>query len=105
MKSGRAYVKISGSYRISEKRPDFPDATPMAQALIAANPDRVVWGTDWPHPDSAFGVGRSLAEIAPPFPVDNGLVLNQLPKWAADPAIRRKILVDNAARLYDFPAG
>jgi predicted TIM-barrel fold metal-dependent hydrolase len=105
VKSGRAYVKISGSYRISEKRPDFPDATPMAQALIAANPDRVVWGTDWPHPDSAFGVGRSLAEIAPPFPVDNGLVLNQLPKWAADSAIRRKILVDNAARLYDFPAG
>ena len=102
VKSGHAYVKISGSYRISEKTPDFPDATPMAQALIAANPDRVVWGTDWPHPDSAFGQGRSLSEIAPPFPVDDGLVLNQLPKWAPDPAIRRKILVDNAARLYGF---
>jgi predicted TIM-barrel fold metal-dependent hydrolase len=102
VKSGRAYVKISAAYRISAKGPDFSDATPMAQALIAANPDRIVWGTDWPHPDSAAGRGRSLSEIAPPFPVDNGLVLNQLPKWAADPAIRRKILVDNAARLYDF---
>ncbi len=102
VKSGRAYVKISGAYRISDKAPDFTDATPFAQALIATNPDRVVWGTDWPHPDSAFGRGRALTEIAPPFPVDDGLLLNQLPKWAADPAIREKILVDNAARLYDF---
>jgi predicted TIM-barrel fold metal-dependent hydrolase len=105
VKSGRAYVKISGSYRISDVRPDFPDATPMAQALIAANADRVVWGSDWPHPDSSFGRGgRNLAEVAPPFPIDDGLVLNQLPKWTGDPLIRRKILVDNAARLYDFPA-
>jgi predicted TIM-barrel fold metal-dependent hydrolase len=102
VKSGRAYVKISGAYRISDKAPDFSDAVPLAQALIAANPDRVVWGTDWPHPDAAFGRGRTLSEIAPPFPVDDGLLLNQLPKWAVDPAIREKILVDNAARLYDF---
>jgi predicted TIM-barrel fold metal-dependent hydrolase len=100
--SGRAYVKISGAYRISDKAPDFPDAAPMAQALISANPDRIVWGTDWPHPDSSFGRGRPLTEIAPPFPVDDGLLLNQLPKWAADTAIRKKILVDNAVRLYDF---
>jgi len=102
VKSGHAYVKISGSYRASEKGPDFPDVVPFAQALIAANPDRVVWGSDWPHPDSEFGRGHGLTEIAPPFPVDDGLVLNQLPKWASDPSIRRKILVDNAARLYDF---
>jgi predicted TIM-barrel fold metal-dependent hydrolase len=105
VKSGHAYVKISGSYRASEKAPDFPDVTPFAQALIAANPDRVVWGSDWPHPDSEFGRNHALTEIAPPFPVDDGLVLNQLPKWAGDPAIRRKILVDNAARLYDFADG
>ncbi len=104
VRSGRAYVKISGSYRISDSAPDYPDATSMAQALIAANPDRVVWGSDWPHPDSGAGRGRSLAEIAPPFPIDDGLVLNQLPKWTTDPAVRSKILVDNAMRLYDFPA-
>jgi predicted TIM-barrel fold metal-dependent hydrolase len=102
VKSGRAYVKISAAYRISDRAPDFSDTAPLAQALISANPDRVVWGSDWPHPDSAFGVGRALTEIAPPFPVDDGLLLNQLPKWAADPAIRQKIVVENAARLYDF---
>jgi predicted TIM-barrel fold metal-dependent hydrolase len=105
VKSGRAYVKISGAYRTSDKAPDFPDALPLAQALVAANPDRVVWGSDWPHPDSAFGRGRPLTDIAPPFPVDDGLLLNQLPKWTLDPAIREKTLVDNAARLYDFADG
>lgn len=102
VKSGRAYVKISAPYRTSNKGPDFPDTLSLAQALIAANPDRVLWGTDWPHPDSAYGRGRPLTDIAPPFPVDNGLVFNQLPLWASDTAIRSKILVDNAARLYDF---
>lgn len=102
VKQGRAYVKISGAYRTSSKGPDFADATPLAQALIAANPDRIVWGTDWPHPDSSFGRGRPLTDIAPPIAVDDGLLLNQLPKWAANSALRQKILVENAARLYDF---
>jgi predicted TIM-barrel fold metal-dependent hydrolase len=103
VKAGRAYVKVSAPYRISEKTPDFADVAPLAQALIAANPDRLVWGSDWPHPDSAFGVGKSLSEIAPPFVIDEGLVLGQVPNWTADPAIREKILVTNAARLYGFP--
>src|SRR5262245_20001537 len=102
VRTGKSYVKISGAYRASELGPDFADATPLALALIGANPDRIVWGTDWPHPDSAFGRGRSLSEIAPPFAVDDGLLLNQLPRWTADAAIRRKILVDNPSRLYDF---
>jgi predicted TIM-barrel fold metal-dependent hydrolase len=102
VRSGRAYVKISGAYRTSSKAPDFPDALPLAQALIAANPDRIVWGTDWPHPDSAYGRGKPLTDIAPPFPIDNGLLFNQLPLWATDAAIRNKILVDNTARLYDW---
>jgi predicted TIM-barrel fold metal-dependent hydrolase len=98
VKSGHAYVKISGAYRSSEKSPDFADVLPLAQAIIAANPDRVVWGTDWPHP----GRGRSQTDIAPPHVVDDGLLLNQLPRWTSDPAIRKKILVDNPARLYGF---
>ena len=102
VKSGRVYVKISGAYRVSQKAPDFADVTPLAQALVAGNPDRIVWGTDWPHPNSDLGRGRPLTEIAPPFPIDDGLLLNQLPKWAPDAAIRRKILVDNPARLYGF---
>ena len=98
VKSGRAYVKISAAYRMSDRAPDFPDAPPIAQALIAANPDRIVWGSNWPHP----GRGATRTAIAPPYPNDDGLLLNQLPRWAPDPAIRRKILVDNPARLYGF---
>jgi predicted TIM-barrel fold metal-dependent hydrolase len=52
VKSGKAYVKISGAYRLSNKGPDYADAVPFAKALIAANADRLVWGTDWPHPNS-----------------------------------------------------
>src|SRR5260221_14431948 len=52
VKSDKAYVKISGSYRASDKAPDYPDVAPLAKALIAANAERIVWGTDWPHPDA-----------------------------------------------------
>ncbi len=100
VKSGRAYVKISGAYRLSDKGPDYADITPMAQALVAANPDRVVWGSDWPHTNP---VRRPPAEITPPAAIDDGLVLDQLVKWVPDASIRRKILVDNPARLYGFP--
>jgi predicted TIM-barrel fold metal-dependent hydrolase len=102
VKMGRAYVKISGAYRVSEKAPDYADVTPLAQALVAANSDRIVWGTDWPHPNSDWGRGKPLTEIAPPFPIDDGLLLNQLVKWVPDAATRKKILVDNPARLYGF---
>ena len=98
--SGRAYVKISGAYRASDKAPDFADATPLAQALVAANADRIVWGSDWPHPDSTAGRSKPLSEVTPPMPIDDGLVLNQLPKWVPDAATRKKILVDNPSRLY-----
>jgi predicted TIM-barrel fold metal-dependent hydrolase len=104
LKSGRAYVKISGAYRISEKSPDFADVTPLAQALVRANPDRIVWGTDWPHPDANYGRGKPLNEISPPVAIDDGLLMNQLAKWVPDPATRKKILVDNPAQLYGFDA-
>jgi predicted TIM-barrel fold metal-dependent hydrolase len=100
VKAGGAYVKISGAYRASALAPDYADATPLAQALIAANADRVVWGTDWPHPDGDSG--RPFTEVSPPVPVDDGRLLNQLPVWAPSAEVRRKILVTNPARLYGF---
>jgi len=103
VKSGKAYVKISGAYRASKLAPDFSDVIPLAKALIAANPDRIVWGTDWPHPNSARVQGRKVTDVAPLFQIDDGRLLNMLPVWAPDAAIRRKILVDNPARLYGFP--
>jgi predicted TIM-barrel fold metal-dependent hydrolase len=98
VKAGRAYVKISAAYRSSQKPPDFSDVAPIAQAIVAANPDRVVWGTNWPHP----GRGTSPTAIAPPYPADDGLMLDLLARWVPDAAIRKKILVDNPARLYGF---
>jgi predicted TIM-barrel fold metal-dependent hydrolase len=100
VKTGRAYVKISGAYRVSKNAPEFVDVTPLAQALVAANPERIVWGSDWPHPGAERG--KPLNEITAPYPIDDGLLLDQLPKWVPDAALRRKILVDNPARLYGF---
>ena len=70
-------------------------------ALISANPDRVVWGTDWPHP-AGTPPGGKPTDVTPLTQIDDGRLLNQLPVWAPDPRIRKKILVDNPARLYAF---
>jgi predicted TIM-barrel fold metal-dependent hydrolase len=102
VKSGKAYVKISGGYRASELAPDYPDAAPLARALIAANSDRMLWGTDWPHPNSVTPPDKKVTDVTPMFQIDDGALLNQLPLWAPEAAIRKKILVDNPARLYGF---
>ena len=102
VRSGVAYVKISGAYRASTLAPDYADCIPLAQALIAANPDRIVWGTDWPHPNSVTPPGKKSTDVTPLLQIDDGRLLNQLPVWAPDPAVRKKILVDNPARLYGF---
>ena len=95
-------MKISGAYRASNRGPDYADATPLAQALIAANADRIVCGTDWPHPDSVTPPGKQITDVTPLFQIDDGRLLNQLPVWAPDTTIRKKILVDNPTRLYGF---
>ena len=100
VRSGKAYVKISGAYRASTQGPDYPDAAPLAKALIAANPERIVWGTDWPHPNGA--AGKPATEVTPLFQIDDGRLLNQLPVWAPDAATRKAVLTDNPARLYQF---
>jgi len=86
----RCYVKISGSERISSAGPPFTDAIPFAQALIAAAPDRMLWGTDWPHPN-----------IAKHMPNDGDLV-DLIPLMMPDAATQKRILVDNPHRLYQF---
>jgi len=100
VRSGKAYVKISVT---AGPRTDYSGFEPLAKALIAANVDRIVWGTNWPHPNSTSAPGRKPTDVTPLWQVDDGLVLNQLPSWAPDAAVRKKILVDNPARLYGFP--
>jgi len=102
VKSGKAYVKISAPYRVSALGPPYEDVGALARALVAANPERILWGSDWPHTDSAHLPGRTATDVTPFLPIDDGLVLNQLPRWAPDPALRRTILTDNPARLYGF---
>ena len=100
LKMGKVYVKISAPYRSSEL-PDYSDVAPVAKALIAANPRRILWGSDWPHPGLPVP-GRNNSEITPFFQIDDGRVLNLLATWAPDPALRKTILVDNPAGLYGF---
>ncbi len=102
LRRGRVYVKLSAPYRISE-RADYGDAAAIARALIEAHPDRVVWGTDWPHSGGGGpGVRRDPGRIEPFRPEDDGRALNRFRTWAADAEQVRKILVDTPAGLYGF---
>lgn len=86
--AGRCWIKFTGTYRMSQA-PGFSDVLPMARALIDVAPDRVIWGSDYPH--------LSFADKA-------GLIAlyNLLGQWAPDPAVQRRILADNPAILFGF---
>jgi predicted TIM-barrel fold metal-dependent hydrolase len=101
VKSGKAYVKLSNADTLTRQQ-DLSDLTPYAKALISANPQRVVWGTAWPHPSAGAVPGRKPTDLALHRQTDDGQVLNMLAVWAPDAAMRKQILVDNAARLYGF---
>jgi predicted TIM-barrel fold metal-dependent hydrolase len=90
MKNDRFWVKVCGPERVSSMGPPFTDAVPFARALIAAAPERILWGTDWPHPN----VGKHM-------PNDGDLV-DLFAQMAPTAELQRKILVENPARLYGF---
>jgi len=100
VESGKGYVKISGAYRASISAPDYPDAAPLARALITANPKRILWGSDWPHPDTRSGGKRN--DVSPTLRIEDGHLLNLLATWVPDATLRKTILVDNPATLYAF---
>jgi predicted TIM-barrel fold metal-dependent hydrolase len=99
---GKAYVKLSGPYLVSTQGPSFPDLVALARSFIRANPERVLWGTNWPHPHAVHGKGPAAMEVTPLRQVDDGRIFNLLPLWAPDPLVRKAILADNPARLYGF---
>ncbi len=88
---GWCWAKLSGAHRLSQQAPDYPDARPFHEALVAANPERLVWGSDWPHP-------RVEGEMP-----DAGQLFALFQQWTPDLAVRERILVVNPARLYGFP--
>jgi predicted TIM-barrel fold metal-dependent hydrolase len=85
---GRAWIKLTGSYRISTA-PDFIDIDPMVAALIAVAPNRLIWGSDYPHLSFADKVGTV------------GL-FNLLQRWMPDAETKHKVLVENPAQLFGF---
>jgi 2-pyrone-4,6-dicarboxylate lactonase len=88
---GRLWAKVSGTYRLGATAPDYMEAKPFHDALVAANPDALVWGSDWPHP-------------RPEGPVPDARRLRDIfLAWTPDAAHRTAILSGNPARLYDFP--
>lgn len=91
VREGNTWIKLSGPNRLGVgDLPPWPEVVPLAHALIEANPDRMVWATDWPHPNK-FVVQPNDADL-----------IEQLELWAPDPEMRRRILVDNPETLYGF---
>ncbi|MES2975500.1 MAG: amidohydrolase family protein [Pseudomonadota bacterium] len=99
VESGKAYVKLSAPYRCAT-RDGYTDIDPLAALFIQANPQRMVWGSDWPHPRP--GSQPLATDISQPFDIDAVQVLAQLRRWAGDDAMLKTILADNPQRLYDF---
>jgi predicted TIM-barrel fold metal-dependent hydrolase len=98
--NGNAYVKLSAPYNHS-KLADWADVAPLAKSLIGTRPDRMLWGTNWPHPAATRG---PLTQISPYQRIDNPKLVAAFMEWCSDAAMRRMILVDTPARLYRFPA-
>ena len=90
LREKRFWVKLSAPMRFADARPPYPKVMPFAQALIDAGPDRVLWGSDWPH------------VVFDGFMPNDADLLDLLALWAPDADLRRKILVDNPAQLYGF---
>jgi predicted TIM-barrel fold metal-dependent hydrolase len=89
--SGRCWVKLSGAYYLDRDGPPFTRAAPFARELLRRDPERLVWATNWPHPEVS------------PVP-DNESLLAAMFDWVPDEATRHRILVDNPGKLYRFPA-
>jgi predicted TIM-barrel fold metal-dependent hydrolase len=98
VKARNTYVKLSAPYNLS-KRDDWADVTPLAKALIAAGPDRMLWGTNWPHPGNARG---PITAMTPYQVVDNPKLLLAFAQHCPDAAMRKMILVETPQRLYRF---
>jgi len=101
--TGNVYVKLSAPYRLTVWQDGRPptEARQIARALIDTRLDRMLWGTDWPHSGAWPGVARTRDRSEPLHPIDDGEQLSAFCAWVSETE-KQAILVDNAARLYDF---
>lgn len=90
VKRDNVWAKLMSAYFLSKNKPHYPEVTPFARAMAAAAPERMVFGTDRPHP----GARKQMP--------DDGDLANQVGEWIPEDALRKSILVDNPARLYSF---
>ncbi|MDV7143843.1 amidohydrolase family protein [Tropicimonas sp. TH_r6] len=91
LRDGRCWSKMTGAYRVTERdTPPYDDVVPVARAIMEAAPERVLWGSDWPHP-------WHYREMP-----NDGYLLDQLADWTKDQTTIQRILVENPARLYGF---
>ena len=90
MRDGKAWVKLTAPYRLTLSAMPYADVNPFAEALVASVPDRLMWGSDWPH---------VFIKTAMP---NDGDLFDTFVKWVPDAVMRKRILVDNPARVYDF---
>ncbi len=100
LESGKTWVKISGAYRISDD-PNNLLIDLLARALCRANPERIVWGSDWPH-TPPHTIQKPLDQESPFQNIDTRGLLDLLPRWLEDDALIARVLVTNPAKLYDF---
>jgi 2-pyrone-4,6-dicarboxylate lactonase len=90
LQTGNSWVKLSGAYRVSGTPNRYDAVLPLARAIVATRPDRVVWGSDWPH----VGQFAAMPRTTP--------LLNLLQDWVTDDVARNRVLVENPAELYGF---
>jgi 2-pyrone-4,6-dicarboxylate lactonase len=89
--SGRVWLKLSGPMRCTDETYPYPSVTPLAQLFVKHAPERMVWGSDWPHVNLD---GREMP--------NDGDLLDLLAEWVPDAAVRNRILAQNANKLYGF---
>jgi predicted TIM-barrel fold metal-dependent hydrolase len=89
--TGRCWVKLASLYRLSSQPYPHRDMLPMIERVVAERPDRILWGSNWPHPICTV-----------PMP-DDGDLVDLIPLWFPDERTQRLVLVDNPAKLYGFP--
>ncbi len=103
VRNGPAWVKLSAAYRVSDRAGEvWPDVEPLAVSLIDMAPERMLWGSDWPHTGGHDRRATDKSAVEPFQAIDDRVALGALATWAGSTAMLRRILVANPARLYGF---